>query len=302
MITEFIEKHPKGCTFTIIGTIVGILLVVVIAHSYQKVDSGNAGILIDYAAGSAGKPAIRTVGSNQYVFIPPFSGQQLIEYPIAQQQLVLSSDPKEGEVPGNSTIPCLMSGGGTINFGLTITWSVNKAHPEILYLAKPNMPLTSTFNDDVNTTLVYGAVQGDLRNICTHYTWQDVLGDGVGPSKSDELRTNLLQALTKDFAPDGITVNQIFVKEFTPDSTIHAVLNARNDAQKSAYLKQQAQYEADAAVAKATGDAKSIEIINSQLAKSPQYIDYIIAQKWNGQLPSYLSTDGSKSTITTPLK
>jgi len=298
---DFIEEHPKGCTISAIIGIVAIIVVITIATSYKRIDPGNAGILIDFAAGaSAGKPVIHTLATGQYAFIPPFSGEQIVEYPIAQQQLVLSSKSEEGELQGDSTIACQMSGGGILNIGLTVNWQVNSEHPEILYLKKPGVPLVSSLNNDINTTLVYGAVRSDVLDACTRYGWQDLLGDGTGPAKTDQFKADVMNALQRDLTPNGILVTQVFLNERKPDATIQAVLNARNDAQKSAYLKQQAQYEADAAVAKAQGDAQSIAIINAQLAKSPEYIQYLIAQKWDGHLPNYLSTNGQSNPVLAP--
>lgn len=291
---DFFEDHPKGCAITGITILVIAITIGFIATSYKRIDPGNAGILVNYAAASeSGKPVIQTLATGQYVFVGPFSGSQLVEYPIAQQQLVLASRGDEGELTGDSTIPCLMSGGGTLNIGLTVNWQVNAQHPEILYLMKPNVPLTSSLNNDINTTLVYGAVRGDLLDICTHYTWQQVLGDGSTPTRGDQIKSDLLAALQHDLSADGIIVNSVFLNERRPDNTIQAVLNAANEAQKSAYLKQQAQYQADAEVAKANGDAQAIKIINAQLSQSPAYIQYLIAQKWDGHLPSALSTTGS---------
>lgn len=290
---DFFEDHPKGCAITVVTILVIAVAIGFIATSYKRIDPGNAGILVNYAAAENGKPAIQSLATGQYVFVGPFSGETLVEYPIAQQQLVLASRGDEGELSGDSTIPCLMAGGGTLNIGLTVNWQVNAQHPEILYLMKPNVPLTSSLNNDINTTTVYGAVRGDLLDICTHYAWQQVLGDGTTPTRGDQLKSDLLTALQHDLASDGIIVNSVFLNERRPDATIQAVLNAANDAQKSAYLKQQAQYQADAEVAKANGDAQAIKIINAQLSQSPAYIQYLIAQKWDGHLPGVLSTTGS---------
>lgn len=290
---DFLQDHPKGCG---IGAVIIILLVIlfaIITGSYKRVDSGYAGIVVDYAAGTtSGHPVVHTLSSGQYASIAPFSGQQFIEYPIAMQQLVLASRNDEGEFPGDSTIACQMAGGGVLNMGLTVNWQVNPDHPEILYLKKPGIPLTSSLNGDINTTLVYGAVQSDLLDLCTHYSWQEILGDGTGPTQVDIMKTQLLANLKADLAQDGIVVNQIFFKERRPDATIQAVLNARNDAQKSAYLQQEAQYQANAAIAKAQGDAQAIAIINKQLASSHDYLTYLAIKEWDGKLPQYLSTNG----------
>lgn len=287
-------KIKVGCSvvgaLVLIGVVWGF-----VSFFYQRVDAGNTGILLQY--GINGKPQLTTVPTGSYVWVNHLTGQTLITYPTAMQQLVLASRSDEGELTGDSTVPCLMSGGGTLNIGLTVNWQVDSIRPDVLYLKKPNVPLTSSLNNDINTTIVYGAVRSNLLDLCTQYTWQDVLGDGNGASKSDQLKQALFNRLQADLKLDGIIVNQVFLNERNPDKTIQDVLNARNDAQKSAYLKQKAQYEADAAVAKAQGDAQAIQIIQQQLQNSPQYVQYETIQKWDGKLPNTLVTDGKANPV-----
>lgn len=287
-------KIKIGCSIVGVLVLIGIVWGIV-SFFYQRVDAGNTGILLQY--GINGKPQLTTIPTGSYVWVNHFAGQTLITYPTAMQQLVLASRSDEGELTGDSTVPCLMNGGGTLNIGLTVNWQVDSARPDVLYLKKPNVPLTSSLNNDINTTIVYGAVRSDLLDLCTQYTWQDVLGDGNGASKSDQLKQALFNRLQTDLKPDGIIVNQVFLNERNPDKTIQDVLNARNDAQKSAYLKQQAQYQADAEVAKAQGDAQSIQIIQQQLQNSPQYVQYETIQKWDGKLPNTLVTDGKANPV-----
>lgn len=287
-------KIKVGCGVVLAVVIIGLVWWFV-ASFYQRVDAGNTGILLQYGIG--GKPQLTTVPTGSYVWVNHFAGQTLITYPTAMQQLVLASNANEGELQGDSTVPCLMAGGGTLKIGLTVNWQVDMAHPDILYLKKPNVPLVSDLNNDINTTLVLGAVRSDLLDLCTRYSWQDILGDGTGPSKADNLKNDLFKALQSDLKQDGIIINQVFLGERKPDDTINAVLNARNDAQKSAYLKQKAQYEADAAVAKANGDAQAIAIVQAQLKNSPDYIQHETIQKWDGKMPQYLSTDGKGNPV-----
>ena len=288
-----------GCTIwsIIIGTIVSLVLLFVFC--YHKVDTGNVGMIIDYANSSNNHLSIETVQPGQYRFIWPFSGQVLVTYPIAQQSLVLSSNAQEGELQGDSTIACQTNGGGIVNLGEAITWQVDALHPYILYQKNPNLDLTSSLNNDVNTRVVLGAVQGATLDICSKYTWQDLLGDGT-QSKVQQFRNELLQELQASLAPNGIVVNQVFIKERNPDAAILAVLNAHNDAQKSDYLKLQAQNESDAEIAKAQGEAQAIKIVNDQLnAASPTYVNYLIAKQWDGKLPSTVASNGT-STVLAP--
>ena len=74
---------------------------------------------------------------------------------------------------------------------------------------------------------------------------------------------------------------------------------AAQQAQQAAFLKQKAENEALANVATAEGakkirilqgegEAQYIQLVNTQLANAPQYIQYIFSSKWNGILPATL--------------
>lgn len=288
------KMNPLAKLGIAVGSILvlGIVIWVIVAKVFFfSVSPGNVGIILQYSFD--GKPQITVIQPGSNHFVNPFGGQQAITYPIAQQQLVLSSQGNEGELQGNTTIACQMSGGGTIHFGFNVTWQVDSQHPQTLYLKKPNTDLTSTLNNDINTTLVYSAVQSDVLTTCTQYTWENILGDGTGASQEPQFTKDILAALQRDLSPDGILVNQVFIKEHTPDSGIQAVLAARNAAQKSAFLQQEAQYQAQAQVAQAQGQAQAIAIINKQLAQSPLYLQYLMIQdyfaKWDGHLPQVMS-------------
>jgi hypothetical protein len=38
----------------------------------------------------------------------------------------------------------------------------------------------------------------------------------------------------------------------------------------------------------AQAEAKKVQLINDQLAQSPQYVEYIKVQRWDGKLPVYM--------------
>lgn len=42
-------------------------------------------------------------------------------------------------------------------------------------------------------------------------------------------------------------------------------------------------------IAKAQGEAEAIRIIESELSRSPDYITWLYANKWNGELPQVTS-------------
>ena len=46
--------------------------------------------------------------------------------------------------------------------------------------------------------------------------------------------------------------------------------------------------ERQAMILRAQGESESVKLINQQLQASPEYIQYIQAQRWNGQLPTFV--------------
>ena len=58
----------------------------------------------------------------------------------------------------------------------------------------------------------------------------------------------------------------------------------------------QAQAAARANVAKANGESQAIQVITSQLKQSPQYLQWLAVNRWNGQMPYALgSSSGSNN-------
>lgn len=104
--------------------------------------------------------------------------------------------------------------------------------------------------------------------------------------------------LSRDILVEAISITNF---EF-PEKFNQAII----DKQTAVQLKQKAEndlerikVEANQQVARAVGESESIRIINEQLLKSPQYIQFIATQKWDGKLP--LATGGVLPFIQIPV-
>jgi regulator of protease activity HflC (stomatin/prohibitin superfamily) len=84
-------------------------------------------------------------------------------------------------------------------------------------------------------------------------------------------------------------VNFAFSDQF--NKAIESKVTAEQESLTAQRLLEKVKFEAQQKVETATGDAKAIEIINEQLKKSPQYIQYLATQKWDGKMP--LATGGA---------
>jgi prohibitin 2 len=70
------------------------------------------------------------------------------------------------------------------------------------------------------------------------------------------------------------------------------------EAQRSKYVQQRAQIEADTAVIKARGEAESIRIRGEALKDNPTFIELQVVDKWDGVAPAII---GSGENVVMPL-
>lgn len=296
----WLKQHKRGC-ITVPMVLVAFIIALILYNSFvHHTDTGNVGIVIDYGTLSGGKPAVRIVPSNQYTAINPFAGQVFVEYPVAQQSLVMVASGSEGEVSGDDSVVCQDKSGIAVKVDMTVLWQVNPGKAATLYLLRPGDPLTGAFNADIKSTVVRPVARNALTEACAGYSW-----DTLGANKQNIIR-DAMAIMTPLLSADGILVQQTFVGEVhyssQQQSIIDQLTQAQVQAQQAQYLNQKAQYEAQAAITAAQGQAKAIEIINQALANNPNYLTYLEITKWDGRLPQYYGGNGGNITIPLPTK
>ena len=156
--------------------------------------------------------------------------------------------------------------------------------------------------------------------------------DAIGKVKAEDLvqtrsevQNTIQNKLTEVLQPYGVIVTAFAIEnlDFDPafEASIQEKVIAAQDAlkmenktrEKEEEAKQiviAAQADADSQVALAEAEAKSIALIDEQLSKSPNYIDYFTIQKWNGILPQvlgdgvnpFVAINGASGTTTTSSK
>jgi regulator of protease activity HflC (stomatin/prohibitin superfamily) len=280
------------------GTVVVLILIVwgVLSAAFLKrVDPGNVGIIVHYSAN--GKPTFTTVPTGTYTWINPFAGTAFVEYPTAQQSLVMVANGTEGEITGDDSVVCQDHNGVPVNIDVTLQWQVDSANAATLYLLRPNDPLTGSFNSDIESTLVRPVVRNAVTEACASYFW-----DSIGSQKpaiiadADKIIIPLLGSEGILVHTGNLTLGEVHYSG-AQQQAINAKALAQQQAEQAQYLQQEAQYKAQAAVATAQGEAQSIAIINKQLQSSPEYLRYLIIKEWDGKLPSTMA-NGSNPILT----
>jgi len=266
--------------------------------SLRRIDAGNVGLLVDYSRGTVnGRPDITPLTTGSYRLINPIF-QNVQEYPIAQQTLSMVRSASEGQIQGDDSVACQDKNGIPVNVDSSTLWRVDPDHAAQLYLLKPGVPLIGDPNNDISSVVVRREVRNAITNSCSKYSYDELYG-----AKRVEFGTTVTEMLGPELVASFILMDKFLLGEIYLSQDQQDAINRKAVAQQAAieasFLAEKAKNEANAAVAKAEGDkqvailqaqaqAESIKIIQEQLNASPQYIQYLYAQGWDGQLPSVL--------------
>jgi regulator of protease activity HflC (stomatin/prohibitin superfamily) len=276
----------------------------------HRVDPGFVGVVVDYGKGSqAGKPSIKEAPTGTFLFLNPVT-QRVAQYPIAQQTLSMLRSTHEGKVTGDDSVQCQDRNGIQINQDVSILWRVDPTQVGELYLQRPGVDLVGKDGGDIEDLIVRREARNAVNFACSNFTYDELYG-GSKPAFSQKA-TDILATNLKD---SHIIVDKVSLGEtYLGDAQRTALENkakAQQDAQTASFLKQKAENEAAAGVAKADGDkqiaikaaeaqAASIKLINDQLASSPNYIQWLYANNWDGHMPTTVVNGGGTPLVTIP--
>lgn len=141
---------------------------------WDRVDPGNAGVLIDYCSGTS-----ETITDARYVFVDPRC-KRLAEYPTAEYTLEMTGAGTQND----QSVPCVMQDQQTIRMDTATAWSVDPQRVGGLYRMRPGVPLYgSSGGRDVSTLVVRSEVRAGVRDACTKFGWEDATVRGA-PSTS----------------------------------------------------------------------------------------------------------------------
>ena len=307
-ITAGRPRSPLGLTVAGVFVVVFVITATFVISSCKRIEPGQAGILVDYGKStSEGRPVIKSVSVGYYWQWPR---QRLVGYPVAQQTLTMVRREAEGKVRGDDSVQCQDRNGVQIDMDSSTLWRVNLDEVQQLYLLRPNMPLTGEEGGDIEDTVVRRDVRSAIVLSCSMFSYDEIFGVRkieFGQDAEKRLRSMLAES---HLILDKFVPGEIFLQQQQLDA-INRVANAAQAAKEAAFLEEKAKREAAAAIAKADGErqvsvlqaqaqAESIRIIQEQLARSPQYIEYVQAQKWDGKLPQVV-TGGQGSSVLLPI-
>lgn len=140
-----------------------------------------------------------------------------------------------------------------------------------------------TIGPDFENRIIAPAEQETVKAITARFNAEELITQRA--TVKHEIEETLRERLqARDIIVETISLTDFqFPQKFNQaiidkQTAIQLKLKAENDLERI-------KVEADQQIAKARGEAESIKIINEELQRSPQYLQFLAVQKWDGVLP-----------------
>ena len=166
--------------------------------------------------------------------------------------------------------------------------------------------------DPSKANIIYQQLGADYADRIIAPTIQESVKASVAKFNAEQLITQretakgvIAQAIRNTLSARDITVETIFITDFKFSESFSSQVESKVVAFQKYLTEQnnlkaiqvianqtvvQAQAQARANVARASGEAQAIKLITEQLRQSPQYLQWQAINRWNGQMPYALGS------------
>jgi regulator of protease activity HflC (stomatin/prohibitin superfamily) len=145
-----------------------------------------------------------------------------------------------------------------------------------------------TMGQDYSERVIMPMEQEANKGITAKFTAEELI------TKREQVRQEMKELLTVRLKERDIIVEDVSIVNFEFSESFTAAIEAKVTAEQNALKEQNnlkvVEFQAQQKIKQAEGEAGAIQIVNEQLLKSPQYINYLTIQRWNGVMPLSLGS------------
>lgn len=290
-VNSMSQRHNSrpGILLAIAGVIVGAIFFL-LSNSLVLVGATQVAVVFQSVGGDPATNSLwpTPLGPGVHIVMPIIN--QPFIYSTEVRTYTMSKTPSEGAVSGDDSVSALTADGQQIYIDVSVLYSIDPAQANVVHLKYQNR---------FETDYVRPTVRAAIRDILSGYNVQEVYGD-----KKTEITNKIRDTVSAEFTKNGLKLVDLPVRNITfSDLFIKAVEDkqvaqqqAEQALQEAAKARTLAQGQADAAVisakgqsdsliAKANGqaqatelqaaaDAKALALINEQITKNPNLIEW----------------------------
>lgn len=186
------------------------------------------------------------------------------------QEYTMSIAAKEGAVIGDDSIRCETNEGLKVLLDLTVLFHID---------AQRAPELWRKLGADYNHIFVRPAARERIRMVVARYSIQEVYS-----SRRSKIEEELTEELRKPFADEGLVLEQILLRNVQYAHEEFAQAIGEKQARQQQVITERrnlerAEFEKQATINQAKGEARSIALRAQTLAQNPEVVTYDMAQK-----------------------
>jgi len=267
---------------TILRSVVLVMVILVIfsmmfGSIFVSVGAGEVGVKFNQFGGVQSDE----LGEGLHI-VPPWVS--VTKYSVQSEVYTMSAQPAEGERVGDDQITALTSEGLMLGMDVTVRYRL---------ISEDASTVHQTLGKGYAEKIIRPTIKSVIREVVSSHTAMEVYGE-----QRQLVAAEMLNILETSLLDDGIIVEEVLLRNVKlPDRVANAIeekLQADQDAQRMVFIKQKEQLEAerkvieatgtaDATIIAATGEAEALRIINQELAKNPDLINYKYIQMLQAQ-------------------
>ena len=250
-----------------------IIIILIMSESVVIVQAGHRGVVL-----YAGAVENRVLSEGVH-FIIPFA-EQVIPLEVRTLKFVANASAASNDLQQVQTVIAL-------NYHLNPA-DVNKVYQQL--------------GPDYADRVIVPTIQESVKASVAKYNAEELI------TKRAIVKDVIASAIRNSLSAKDIVVETIFITDFKFSDAFSSQVEDKVVAFQK-YLTElnnlrgiqvvanqtvvQAQAQAKANIAKASGESQAIKIITSQLRQDPQYLQWQAINRWNGQLPFSLGGQGA---------
>lgn len=266
-------------TILIIGLVVIVALMAVIGQaSFMTVQSGSKGVLMQWGS------VVGILDSGIHLIVP-----------LRDSVVIMNTQTQLSEVLDQS---CGTLDTQEVWVNIAVNYRLNELAVDEIY---------TNLRQNYETRIIIPNIKESIRGTTSDFTAEELL------QKRELVKSRFMQILLERLAPFNIDIidvsitNYRFNQDFLDITnakviSLQEALKAQNDLLRIGFEAQQqiiqAEAQANATIATATAtaaaniieaeaNARAIQVVQEQLAKNPEYLQYLSIMNWDGKLPYF---------------
>lgn len=241
----------------VLPAIIIFAVLVVVLSSVTVVGAGNTGVVVTMGAVS------NKVLAEGLHFKAPF----------VQQVVQINNRTQKIETDGSASSKDLQ----IISYVVAVNYRIDHNSSASLY---------KNIGRSYESVIITPAIQESIKAVTAQYTAEELI------TKRQDVSTEIKAALEEKIGQYGINVEIFNIINFDFSEEFNAAVEAKQTAQQNALKAEQdlarIEIEAKQKVTQAEAEAESIKLIQEALTASPDYVEYIKWNKWDGKLPTVM--------------